>query len=63
MQRLVNRTMDKRGIGTAAQEAVRLQREVDKKARQETRQSQKEALLRKKFEQKQQKKKEKKRGH
>lgn len=63
MQRLLNRNQKKQGVGTAAQEAMRLQREVDRKDKKRISKAQREEIKNKKYEQKQQKKKEKKRGH
>lgn len=63
MQRLLNRNRKKKGVTTAAQEAMRLQREVDKKEKKTISRAQREEIKNKKFEQNQQKKKEKKRGH
>ncbi len=62
-QRQISREMSRPGVSTRAQEAIRLQREANKKSREQISREKKEAEIARKFELKQQEKKEKHRGH
>lgn len=63
MQRDVNRQMDKKGVGTKSQQALKLQQEQNKLERKSKNRRRKEMEEMRRFELKQQKKKEKHRGH
>jgi hypothetical protein len=61
--RQVHREVETRGVGTKAQQALKLEYEVRKKENKAVARENKEAAEAKKFEMRQQKKKEKKKGH
>lgn len=63
MQREVRREVYQEGVGTKAQEAMRLQLELNKKERKVVTREQREMEKALKFKMKQEKKKEKRRGH
>ena len=63
MQREINNQLQDRGIGTKAQQALKLQQEQDKQKRKVRSREKKEAEELRKFELKQQKKREKHKGH
>ena len=63
MQREAKRQMQETGVGTKAQQALKLQQEQDKQKRKVRSREKKEAEELRKFEMKQQKKREKHKGH
>lgn len=63
LKRKINAQMQYRGIGTKAQNALKLELENNKKERKEMAKIKREEVERSKFQLKQQKKKDKKRGH
>ena len=63
LQRNIKRETENAGIGTKAQEAIRLELESRKQERKEFSKAQRDEEKQKKFELKQMKKKEKKKGH
>jgi hypothetical protein len=63
LQRQVMKEQKKQGISTKAQDAMRLEREENKKERKHKSKEQRELEKKQRFEQKQAKKKDKKRGH
>lgn len=63
LQRKINDQIQNRGIGTKAQNALKLEYESNKKQRKETSKIKREEAEKLKFQLKQQKKKDKKRGH
>lgn len=63
MHRKINKEMQKQGISTKAQEALRLEREACKVERKHISREQKEAYKKEQFRLKQEKKKKKKKGH
>ena len=63
MQREVRKQASAQGIGTKAQQAIKLQQEQNKLTRKELTKEQKEAEKARQFELKQQKKNEKHKGH
>lgn len=63
MQRMVNRELQREGIGTKAQQALKLQQEQRKTAGREKSRLEHEEELQRKYELRKQKKKEKHRGH
>lgn len=63
LQREIKRQLEPRGIGTKAQEALKLQHEQDKKLRQSTSREAREAGKVRRFLQKQEQRREKHKGH
>lgn len=63
LQREIKRQLEPRGIGTKAQEALKLQHEQDKKLRQSTSRGAREAGKVRRFLQKQEQRREKHKGH
>ena len=62
MQRAIRRQIDRRGVGTKAQQALKLRQEAMKTERRAVSREERDAEKRRLFEQKQQKRKEKHRG-
>lgn len=63
LQREAKKQFEKSGVGTKAQQALKLQQEQNKQERKNKSRKQKEAEIQRMFELKQQKKKEKHKGH
>ncbi|KNY29317.1 YjdF family protein [Pseudobacteroides cellulosolvens] len=63
LHRIVKKEMAKTGVGTKAQQVMKLEHELKKVERKQTSKEKKEELKQIKFEMKQEKKKEKKKGH
>lgn len=63
LQREAKKQLEKSGVGTKAQQALKLQQEQNKQERKNKSRKQKEAEIQRMFELKQQKKKEKHKGH
>ncbi len=63
MQRLAQRQLHENGVGTKAQQALKLQQEQGKQARQRASRAQREAEAERRFALRQEKRREKRRGH
>ena len=63
MQREINKHLNKKGISTKSQDAIRMQRDKDKTERRKSSKDRRKEEAQRKYQLKQEKKKQKKRGH